>query len=80
MGWFGELRKNNAILGGLIYLRDISQDRFAIPARRNLDRFNSICGEDALSRVVMVTTRWDREGGMDFGARERELSTKHWAS
>ncbi|KAF6749488.1 hypothetical protein DFP72DRAFT_852367 [Ephemerocybe angulata] len=42
-------------IGGLIYLRDISQDRFGIPARRNLDRFNSICGEDALSRVVM---RW----------------------
>jgi hypothetical protein len=66
------------ILGGVIYLHDISQDRFSGTARRNLDMFSHLCGEAALDKVVLVTSKWGRHSGRDFVAREKELRTLHW--
>ena len=66
------------ILGGVIYLHDISQDRFSGTARRNLDMFSHLCGEAALDKVVLVTSKWGRHSGRNFEAREKELRTLHW--
>ncbi|THU87673.1 hypothetical protein K435DRAFT_919431 [Dendrothele bispora CBS 962.96] len=67
------------VLAGVIYLHDISQDRFTDTARRNLSKFNHLCGEASLEKVVLVSSKWERFS--DFyvpAARERELEDRHW--
>ncbi|TEB18247.1 hypothetical protein FA13DRAFT_1746234 [Coprinellus micaceus] len=76
--WLEESFRRNMILGGVIYLHDISQDRFSGTARRNLEMFNSLCGEAALDKVVLVTSKWSRHGGRDFKKRVEELQNVHW--
>lgn len=76
--WLQESLKRNMMLGGVIYLHDISQDRFSGIARRNLNMFSHLCGEAALDKVVLVTSKWSRQGDRDFGRREKELKEVHW--
>jgi len=66
------------VLGGVIYLHDISQDRFFGSARRNLEMFNRLCGDAALDKVVLGTTKWNRLSPNDGSRREAELKEVHW--
>jgi len=66
------------VLGGVIYLHDISQDRFSGTARRNLEMFNRLCGDAALDKVVLGTTKWSRLSPNDGSRREAELKNVHW--
>jgi len=68
------------VLGGVIYLHDISQDRFSGTARRNLEMFNRLCGDAALDKVVLGTTKWARLSESDGSRREAELKDVHWKS
>ncbi|KAF6749528.1 P-loop containing nucleoside triphosphate hydrolase protein [Ephemerocybe angulata] len=78
--WFKKSCQDGARLGGVIYLHDISQDRFSGTARKNLEMFNHLCGDAVLHKVVLVTSKWGRQGGRDFWAREKELQDRHWRS
>ncbi|KAF6749529.1 P-loop containing nucleoside triphosphate hydrolase protein [Ephemerocybe angulata] len=78
--WLKTSCQEGARLVGVIYMHDISQDRFSGTARKNLEMFNHLCGDAALHKVVLVTSKWGREGKRDFGAREKELQDKHWSS
>jgi len=66
------------VLGGVIYLHDISQGRFSGTARRNLEVFNRLCGDAALDKVVLGTTKWSRLSQDDGLRREDELKEVHW--
>ena len=66
------------VLGGVIYLHDISQGRFSGTARRNLEMFNRLCGDAALDKVVLGTTKWSRLSQDDGLRREDELKEVHW--
>jgi len=68
------------VLGGVIYLHDISQDRFSGTARRNLEMFNHLRGDAALDKVVLGTTKWARLSESDGSRREAELKEVHWKS
>jgi len=51
-------------------------------ARQHLELFRSLCGDDALGNVMLVTTRWDCIGPQELGSalrREQELMDKWWA-
>ncbi|RXW17097.1 hypothetical protein EST38_g8749 [Candolleomyces aberdarensis] len=76
--WLEESYRKRMVLGGVIYLHDISQDRFSGTARRNLEMFNHLCGDSALDKVVLVTSKWGRAFGRNFEKREGELTTNHW--
>ncbi|RXW11776.1 hypothetical protein EST38_g14079 [Candolleomyces aberdarensis] len=76
--WLEESYRKKTVLGGVIYLHDISQDRFSGTARRNLEMFNHLCGDPALDKVVLVTSKWGRAFERDFEKREGELKSKHW--
>jgi hypothetical protein len=68
------------LIGGVIYLHDISLD--VIP-----DTIHVIllCLRKAFpqqipwSAVVLVTTKWGRDFGESFGAKEEKLRKGHWA-
>jgi len=68
------------VLGGVIYLHDISQDRFSGTAKRNLKMFSHLCGDAALDKVVLVTSKWTRLPVENGTKREKELREIHWKS
>jgi GTP-binding protein EngB required for normal cell division len=76
--WLETSYREEKALGGVVYLHDISHDRFSGTARRNLDMFRYLCGEDALNNVVLGTTKWGRITADDGDRRERELEDIHW--
>ncbi|KAF6749526.1 P-loop containing nucleoside triphosphate hydrolase protein [Ephemerocybe angulata] len=76
--WLKKACQEGAMIGGVIYIHDISQDRFSGSARKNLEMFGHLCGDAALHKVVLVTSKWATEGGRDFPAREKELRDTHW--
>jgi hypothetical protein len=45
-------------LRGIVYLHRINETRFSGSAKRYLEMFRQICGDDALSNVALVTTMW----------------------
>lgn len=62
-------------LSGIIYIHRISDNRFGGVAGRNFDMFRKICGDKALSNVVLVTNMWGDLSRDEFGkAYEKELS------
>jgi len=65
-------------IGGVLYLHDISLKRFTGTARRNLEMFRRLCGEDALGKVVFVTTGWQTDALDDRERREEQLKSSHW--
>jgi len=66
------------VLGGVIYLHDISQDRFCGTARRNLEMFNRLCGDAALEKVLLGTTKWSRLSLNDGSRQEADLKDVEW--
>ena len=66
------------ILGGVIYLLSIAE-RMNQTTRKNLDMFHQLCGDKALSKVVLGTTKW---GEVDEGIgahREQQLAKTVWS-
>ena len=65
-------------IGGVVYVHDISLKRFTSTARRNLQMFRRLCGEDAFKKVVFVTTSWEMGAADDCERREEQLKSSHW--
>ncbi|RXW22538.1 hypothetical protein EST38_g3317 [Candolleomyces aberdarensis] len=76
--WLAESYRKKMVLGGVVYLHDISQDRFSGTARRNLEMFNQLCGDSVLDKVVLVTSKWAKVVGRNLEKREGELKKNHW--
>ena len=69
-------------LKGIIYLHRIYDNKMRGSARRHLELFRSICGDNALKNVILVTTCWDSVRPENLGEalrREQELVDKFWA-
>ena len=62
-------------LTGVIYMHRISDFKVGGASRQNLNLFRALCGDDALSNVIVITNMWG-EVSVDLGEeRERELQT-----
>ncbi|KAL4928158.1 uncharacterized protein BDV17DRAFT_291906 [Aspergillus undulatus] len=72
-GWLGASYKSNILLHGIIYLHRITDIRMQGSARKNLIMFRQLCGEDALKKVILVTTMWDKVPADEAARREKEL-------
>ncbi|PPQ91779.1 hypothetical protein CVT25_000424 [Psilocybe cyanescens] len=76
--WLKDSYTDKKTLAGVIYLHDISQDRFTGSVRRNLEIFKHMCGQDAFSKVVIVTTKADKLEESTAKQYETELKTEYW--
>ena len=69
-------------LAGIIYLHRITDNRMGGNFHRNLRMFGELCGDQAVKKVVLVTTMWDEfEGETDpqtHNQRERALFDTYW--
>lgn len=67
-------------LKGIIYLHRITDNRMQGTSVRNFEMFKKICGETAMSNVVLLTTMWDKLTdeleGLD---RDQELRENWWS-
>ncbi|KAJ5102659.1 P-loop containing nucleoside triphosphate hydrolase protein [Penicillium argentinense] len=71
--WLGDSYRNNILLNGIIYLHRITDIRMQGSAKKNLIMFKQLCGQDALKKVILVTTMWDKVPTNEAEAREKEL-------
>jgi len=70
--------KGETKLAGIVYLHDISLSRMLESTRKNLDVFQKLCGEDALKRVVLCTTKWSDVYQEDGERRTEQLKENDW--
>ncbi|CAA7262284.1 unnamed protein product [Cyclocybe aegerita] len=68
----------NVILGGVLYLHDITTKRVTNAALRNLGFFSRIFGHDAIGKTILVTTNWGASVLEAFERREMEMKSDHW--
>ena len=66
------------MLGGIIYLHDISLDRVTGTARNGLVVLNQLCGKDALKKVVLGITKSTRLHPDEAKKREERFKGVHW--
>lgn len=80
--WLNSAYQNRIKLSGIIYLHRIVDNRMSGSAMKNLRMFRRLCGDEALSCVVLATTMWSQVSPEEGANRERELMTKpeFWAS
>ncbi|KAL4871500.1 hypothetical protein BDV12DRAFT_194266 [Aspergillus spectabilis] len=72
-GWLGASYKHKILLHGIIYLHRITDIRMQGSAKKNLVMFRQLCGEEALKKVILVTTMWDKVPAEEGTRREQEL-------
>ncbi|KDR74103.1 hypothetical protein GALMADRAFT_269593 [Galerina marginata CBS 339.88] len=77
--WVSRARQQQIVLGGVVYLYDISTRRFSGAARRNLSLFDLMFKDSAFAKVIIGTTKWGRVRATDAAMIEDELVKQYWA-
>lgn len=72
--WLGTTYKQGVKLNGIVYFHPISDRRMTGSARKNLLMFSKLCGEGALSKVILATTMWENVDRADGELREKQLT------
>jgi len=76
--WLQKTYKCDIKLAGILYLHAITNNRMTGTLRKNLKMFKQLCGADALSNVILVTTMW-RDASEDRALeRQKELESIFW--
>ena len=65
-------------VAGVIYLHEISQSRMHGTSRKNLAMFSRLCGDSALDKVVLATTKWNKVVEKEGTKRELDLRCIFW--
>ncbi|KAH7160460.1 P-loop containing nucleoside triphosphate hydrolase protein [Dactylonectria estremocensis] len=66
-------------LKGIIYVHRITDIRYCGSAVKTFEIFKRICGESALSNVLLTTSRWNEVDEATGASRERQLRDEFWA-
>lgn len=78
--WLNEAYEAKILLTGIIYLHRIMDQRLGGKALQNLKMFKSLCGNEALSKVVLATTFWGHVTEALGTNREKELEKSEFWS
>jgi GTP-binding protein EngB required for normal cell division len=71
--WLKKSYDDKVQLAGIVYLHAISDNRIGGSGVTNIRLFKELCGEKALSSVVLATTMWDMMPREKAERREEEL-------
>lgn len=58
--FFRRIHMSGASLGGIIYVQPITTNRVQGSSKRSLRMLEQLCGLDALSRIVLCSTMWNK--------------------
>lgn len=61
------------LLHGIVYLHRITNVPMHGSAKKNLLMLKKLCGDDALRKVVLTTTMWDKVPNREAEDREQQL-------
>ncbi|KAH9483485.1 hypothetical protein JR316_0002953 [Psilocybe cubensis] len=61
--WLRDIHTANLLLAGIIWLFDISQNALCLEDYECLRTLQELCGADSLSRILIATTKWEKERG-----------------
>ncbi|KAI6117054.1 P-loop containing nucleoside triphosphate hydrolase protein [Pisolithus croceorrhizus] len=73
-----EYRTCPPVLSAILYFHRISDNRMAGTPLKNLRFFERLCGENATSKVTLVTTMWDEVDSEVGKERLKELKKSYW--
>ncbi|KAF9445661.1 hypothetical protein P691DRAFT_648513, partial [Macrolepiota fuliginosa MF-IS2] len=76
--WLRKTYERNVKLSGIIYLHRITDNRVARSPLMNLELFGPLCGDIAMSRVLIVSTMWEKVQSKVGTSRESELKDRFW--
>ncbi|KAG6331871.1 hypothetical protein ID866_7214 [Astraeus odoratus] len=78
--WLCKTYKKDLLLSGLLYFHRISDNRMAGTPFKNLRVFQKMCGDEAMSQIVLTTTMWDEVDEEVGNERLAELQGNYWKS
>ncbi|KAI5988365.1 P-loop containing nucleoside triphosphate hydrolase protein [Pisolithus albus] len=76
--WLTKTYDQGTLLSGILYFHRISDNRMAGTPLKNLRVFQKLCGNKAMSRVILVTTMWDEVDESIGNERLKELEGNYW--
>ncbi|KAI1420350.1 P-loop containing nucleoside triphosphate hydrolase protein [Xylaria sp. FL1777] len=78
--WLAATYSRGVKLSGIVYLHRINQTRMQGSALKNIALFRSLCGDNALKKIVLATTMWDITENEVAESREKQLkeTSKYW--
>ncbi|KAF5359523.1 hypothetical protein D9756_003493 [Leucocoprinus leucothites] len=76
--WLKKTYERDVKLSGLVYLHRITDNRMAGSPFKNLRMFGELCGDLMMTRVVLVTTMWEKVSQQVGIGREKELKDQFW--
>ncbi|KAI6117109.1 hypothetical protein EV401DRAFT_1617572 [Pisolithus croceorrhizus] len=76
--WLNKSYEKGTLLSGILYFHRISDNRMAGTPLKNLRVFQKLCGNEAMSRVTLVTTMWDEVEESVGMERLEELEGNYW--
>jgi len=76
--WLVQAYKENVNITTIVYLHPITAIRMLRPPLKNLQMFNSICGQQAMPNVIIATTMWGDVKEEIGIRREAELKSNFW--
>ena len=79
--YLSAMYKSKKRLDGIVYISPITDTRMSGSAVGNLDRLSMLVGDEALSEVVLVTSKWDLVADSSVAEdREKALRERLWKS
>ncbi|KAI5995164.1 P-loop containing nucleoside triphosphate hydrolase protein [Pisolithus albus] len=76
--WLNKTYQQGTLLSGILYFHRISDNRMAGTPLKNLRVFQKLCGDKAMSQVILVTTMWDEVDESVGNERLEELEGSYW--
>ena len=68
------------LLSGILYLHPITNDLVAGAPQKNLRNVHKVCGKDAMSKLYLTTTMWDKVDPHEGEKRMDDLRAGYWKS
>ena len=66
-------------MSGILYLHKINENRMTQPPIPHYQMFGRLCGEGFHTRVLLVTTMWEKLSNRDHGERRQAILRGHWS-
>ena len=68
------------LLSGILYLHPITNDSVAGAPQKNLRNLRKVCGKDAMNKLYLTTTMWDKVDPRVGEKRMDDLRAGYWKS
>jgi len=77
--WLKQTCGKKRKIGGILYLYKINENRITEPPLPHYQMFQRLCGEGFHTRVLLVTTMWEKLLNQAVGERRKENLKRHWS-